>query len=60
VAFVAFNRASTLLVANVTWGMLGWEDTQAATLRDLWAHEDVPGQFQGLFSIFRCYYLEAA
>ena len=50
VAFVAFNRGTANLTANVTWGMLGWPDAQAATLRDLWAHADVPGQFQGLFT----------
>ena len=51
VAFVAFNRFSANLTANVTWEMLGWADSRAAALRDVWAHADVPGgPFSARFS----------
>lgn len=46
VAFLAFNRHTQPILANVTWGILGWGDSQKLALRNIVNHTDL-GVFTG-------------
>ena len=46
VAFLAFNRYTQPIQANVTWEVLGWGDSQKLALRNIVNHTDL-GVFSG-------------
>ena len=47
-AAVVFNRSPAVLVANITWAMLGVPSSQVMVLTDLWEHSPL-GEFTGHF-----------
>jgi hypothetical protein len=48
-AVVLFNRSSATKQMNIRWQELGWNDGDAAGVRDLWKHEDM-GEFKTGYS----------